>query len=99
MRGRARIAIGLAVIAAVAILVSLDLTHRPALADEGVVAPVVGEIPAPGAVQMIDNLGAVGLGPELTGSRYAVVAGHLVRIDSASGKILSVLRSLPRAPD
>ena len=33
--------------------------------------------------------------PQLPGSVYAVVSGHLVRIQIGSGKILSILRPLP----
>lgn len=57
--------------------------------------PPVGEVPAPEQIQPIENPGEVGLGPELPGSVYAVVSGHLVRIQVGSGKILSVLRPLP----
>lgn len=57
--------------------------------------PTVGEVPAPEQVRQIDKPGAVGLGPQLPGSVYAVVSGHLVRIQIGSGKILSILRPLP----
>ncbi len=69
-----------------------------ALVPQGVTAqqpPIVGEVPAADQVQPIDNPGAVGLGPDLPGSVYAVVSGHLVRIQIGSGKILSILRPLP----
>lgn len=58
--------------------------------------PVVGAVPAAGQVMLIDDLGSYGLGPNLPGNRYAVVGGHLVRIDIATGKILSVLRPVRR---
>ena len=57
--------------------------------------PVVGDLPPPDQTRPVDNPGIYGLGPDLPGSRYAVVSGHLVRLDSASGRILSVLRPVP----
>ncbi|MBM3604567.1 MAG: hypothetical protein FJX25_07355 [Alphaproteobacteria bacterium] len=60
--------------------------------------PVVGDTPAARHVQLIDNPGAYGLGPDLPGNRYATVAGHLVRIDASTGKILSVLRPIVSRP-
>lgn len=66
-----------------------DVLIRPA------VAPVVGDTPPSDQVQLIENVGVFGLGPNLPGSRYAVVAKHLVRIDAQSGQILSILRPLP----
>lgn len=61
--------------------------------------PVVGDTPPPAQVHLIERLGTFGLGPDLPGSRYAVVGRHLVRIDARSGKILSILRPLPGLPD
>lgn len=68
------------------------------LSLEPMAVPVVGDTPQPGQIRLIENFGAFGLGPNLPGSRYAVVAKHLVRIDAASGQILSILRPLP-GPD
>ena len=42
--------------------------------------------------KLIEQPGLYGLGPELPGSRYAVVEGKLVRLDAKSLKILSILR-------
>jgi len=57
--------------------------------------PVIGDVPA--QVTVIGNPGTYGLGSELRGSSYAVVSGHLVRIDRKTGRILSILRPLPQA--
>ncbi|RJE79968.1 hypothetical protein [Paracoccus sp. JM45] len=59
--------------------------------------PVIGDVPAPAQVTVIGNPGTYGLGSELRGSSYAVVSGHLVRIDRKTGRILSILRPLPQA--
>lgn len=58
--------------------------------------PVVGEVPRKGQVRRIGNPGSYGLGGNLAGSFYAIVSGHLVRMDSKSGRIISILRPLPR---
>ncbi|TGN47727.1 hypothetical protein E4L95_19120 [Paracoccus liaowanqingii] len=63
------------------------------------VHPVVGETPLPDQIRLIDNPGRVGLGPGHPGSRFAIVAGHLVRIDAVTGRIQSILRPLPHLPD
>lgn len=68
---------------------------RPGAQAADQAPPVAGDVPPPGQTQLIDNPGIYGLGPGLPGSRYAVVAGYLVRIDTASGKIQSVLRPVP----
>lgn len=56
------------------------------------VAPHVGDLLRPGAFHLISNPGRYGLGPEPAGSRYALIAGLLVRIDMKSLKILSIIR-------
>lgn len=58
--------------------------------------PAIGEIPGKSRVKLIRNPGQFGLGSEISGSSYAVVSGHLVRIDRKSGRILSILRPLPQ---
>ncbi|QBX35227.1 hypothetical protein E4191_11365 [Paracoccus liaowanqingii] len=70
-----------------------------AKAQEPAVYPVVGETPSPDQIRLIDNPGRVGLGPGHPGSRFAIVAGHLVRIDAVTGRIQSILRPLPHLPD
>ncbi|MFD1483304.1 hypothetical protein [Paracoccus nototheniae] len=103
MNSRNVIACGICAVAMIAFTLFTGPVGAPAEAGDHVRAavalPMVGDIPDSTTIQMIDNLGAVGLGPDLPGSRYAVVGGHLVRIEAASGKILSVLRPLPRMPD
>ncbi|TJZ91557.1 hypothetical protein FA743_10665 [Paracoccus gahaiensis] len=58
----------------------------------------MGETPRPDQISPIEDPGTVGLGPGHPGSFYAIVAGHLVRIDAASGRIQSILRPLPAPP-
>lgn len=103
MEGRAIIACALCAVATLATMLPGDPVPAPAaVIDQGAqssAAPLVGAVPDTDTVRMIDNLGNVGLGPELPGSRYAVVGGYLVRLDTSDGKILSVLRPLPRMPD
>lgn len=65
----------------------------PASKPQGVI-PVIGHVPTLQEICAIDNLGAVGLGPDLPDSRYVVVSDHLVRLDIASGQIMSILRPL-----
>lgn len=84
-------------LAAIAVTLPVALGPQPTIATmaEAPPLPVVGDAPPPEQVQVIRNLGAYGLGPELPGSYYAVVAHHLVRIDRATGRIQSILRPLP----
>ncbi|WP_108502841.1 hypothetical protein [Paracoccus indicus] len=58
--------------------------------------PIIGEVPGNGQVRRISNPGSYGLGSEIAGSVYAIVSGHLVRLDKKSGRIISILRPLPR---
>lgn len=51
-----------------------------------------GDVPPRDSIHLIDTPGRYGLGPELPGSYYAIVSDNLVRVDSSSFKILSVLR-------
>lgn len=64
----------------------------PILAQAEGERPAVGDVLKPGQYHLILNPGRYGLGPEPQGSRYAIAAGLLVRIDARSGKILSILR-------
>lgn len=66
---------------------------QPRAEDRAV--PVAGDIPPPGQTRPVENPGIYGLGPDLPGSRYAVVSGHLVRLDRSTGRILSILRPIP----
>lgn len=67
----------------------------PVAAKQAEHRPIIGDIPPRRAVKLIGNPGSFGLGSEIKGSNYAIVMGHLVRIDSKSGRILSILRPLP----
>nr|WP_111297755.1 hypothetical protein [Paracoccus saliphilus] len=74
-------------------------TEATGLSPQPAAIPVVGDTPLPAQVRLIKNLGTFGLGPDLPGSRYAIVGKHLVRIDAESGQILSILRPLPELKD
>lgn len=76
----------------VALAVVVPSWHRGSSARAKTARPQVGDVPAPGSYHVIRQPGRYGLGPELPGSRYALIAGLLVRIDARSGKILSILR-------
>ena len=58
--------------------------------------PIIGEVPRKGQVRRISNPGSYGLGSDVPGSVYAIVSGHLVRLDKKSGRIISILRPLPK---
>ena len=62
-----------------------------AVADS--VPVVAGETPPIDAIYFIKEPGRYGLGPDIPGSRYAIVSGTLVRLDGKTNKILSILRS------
>lgn len=51
-----------------------------------------GDILSPNATKFIDFPGRYGLGTDLPGSRYAIVDGHLVRIDPDTMELQSILR-------
>ena len=57
-----------------------------------------GDLVPAAKAQLISQPGLYGLGPELPGSRYAVVEGRLVRLDAKTYKILSILRQDGAAP-
>lgn len=51
-----------------------------------------GEILSAAEIDFIESPGRYGLGTELRGSRYAIVDGHLVRIDPQTMELQSILR-------
>lgn len=51
-----------------------------------------GHVISSEAIDFIEYPGRYGLGSELPGSRYAIVDGHLVRIDSDTMELQSILR-------
>lgn len=53
---------------------------------------VVGDILDLGTIHIINQPGLYGLGEPPLGNRYAVVDGRLVRIDSETGRLLSIIR-------
>ncbi|MGR3199971.1 MAG: hypothetical protein ACU0HS_01305 [Paracoccus sp. (in: a-proteobacteria)] len=60
---------------------------------------VVGDIASEHQVHMITRPGRYGLSSPPAGDAYAVVAGHIVRLDPTSKRIESVLRPVPRILD
>ncbi|MBC9248235.1 hypothetical protein H4P12_16295 [Paracoccus sp. 11-3] len=63
----------------------------PAAADP--VQVVAGEVPPIDAIYFIEEPGIYGLGREIPGSRYAIISNILVRLDSKTNKVLSILRT------
>lgn len=59
----------------------------------------IGGIVPRDRMHLVTRPGAYGLSNPPAGNGYAIVSGHLVRIDSASGKILSALRRVERILD
>lgn len=53
---------------------------------------VPGEVLPADLVDFIEQPGRYGLGTEPRGSRYAIVQGHLVRVDADTMELQSVLR-------
>ncbi|MFV0291971.1 MAG: hypothetical protein ACK5II_01585 [Paracoccus sp. (in: a-proteobacteria)] len=59
----------------------------------------IGETVAASDLHIVSHPGRYGLGPELPGSRYAVIRNYLVRIDAKSHKVQSVIRKVPEILD
>lgn len=59
----------------------------------------VGDIAPPGQLHRITAPGLYGLSDPPTGDAYGVLDGELVRLDAATGQILSVLFPVPRILD
>lgn len=53
---------------------------------------VVGDILDINRIHIIDQPGLYGLGEPPLGNRYAIIDGRLVRIDSETGRLLSIIR-------
>ncbi|WP_111559074.1 hypothetical protein [Paracoccus sediminilitoris] len=66
-------------------------------AKEAAERPIMGTVPSKGQVQRIRNPGNYGLGNDIAGSIYAIVSGHLVRLDAKTGRIISILRPVPKS--
>lgn len=71
----------------------------PAMADEVAGLPAVGGILNPDNLHVVTLPGRYGLGSDLPGSQYGVVAGHLVRFDPLTHRTLSILRRAPQVMD
>lgn len=59
----------------------------------------VGDVVDPGSVHLVTRPGAYGLSTPPAGDRYAIVDGRLVRMDPATGRILSILRLIDAVLD
>ncbi|MDO5632841.1 MAG: hypothetical protein Q4G22_13540 [Paracoccus sp. (in: a-proteobacteria)] len=67
----------------------------PACAPSGQAQPngiQVGDVLNLGSIHIVAHPGRYGLGLPPSGDDYAIVNGRLIRIDSESGKVLSILR-------
>ncbi len=60
---------------------------------------IPGDILQPEQIDFIEYPGRYGLGSELRGSRYAIVDGHLVRINPETMELQSILRKDSVASD
>lgn len=63
-----------------------------AVADQGDARPAVGDLVAPSDLHHVTAPGRYGLGPHLSGSRYGIASGHLIRFNPETGQVQSVLR-------
>ncbi|WBU63378.1 hypothetical protein [Paracoccus aerodenitrificans] len=59
----------------------------------------IGEVVANDQLHIISHPGRYGLGPELPGSNYAVFNNYLIRVDSQSGQVQSVIREVNKILD
>lgn len=59
----------------------------------------IGDTVSRDRMHLVTRPGAYGLSTPPAGNGYAIVSGHLVRIDTASGKILSALRRVENILD
>lgn len=61
--------------------------------------PPVGQRADPLGTHLVTMPGRYGLSKAPDGQGFAIVAGHLVRIDAQDGRVLSVLRPAPQVLD
>lgn len=77
--------------------------RMPSCAPEGLVAQLpavqVGQYVDLGKAHLISHPGRYGLSDAPDGNRYAVVDQRLVRVDAASGQVLSILRMVDAVLD
>jgi len=59
----------------------------------------VGDTVPPARLHIVTYPGLYGLGPDLPGSKYAVVDGYLLRVDPESRKVQSVIRRVDAIRD
>lgn len=74
------------------------MTAQTMAHDTGAV-PLTGTAFSPEDLHIVTSPGRYGLGPDLPGSQYGVVAGHLIRFDPQTHRTLSVLRREARLMD
>lgn len=61
--------------------------------------PPIGQTVPADSVHRVTMPGRYGLAGPPDGQEFAIIAGHLVRIDAADRRVLSVLRPVPRLLD
>ena len=54
----------------------------------------IGEVVPEAKLHIVSHPGRYGLGPELPGSTYAVFERHLIRVDTDTGRVQSVIREV-----
>ncbi|MFD1795426.1 hypothetical protein FQV27_05390 [Paracoccus aurantiacus] len=89
-------------LAAAAALLGASLIGNATLGDElhkSAGKVTVGEAVEADEIHLISHPGRYGLGPDLSGSRYAIVSGMLVRINPKTLKVQSVIRRVEKILD
>jgi hypothetical protein len=90
--------ITVAFLVAVSLWSVLRFNDNAALSNEAMILPQapaavrVGDRVAPEDVHPIIHPGRYGLGPHLSGSRYGIVGGQLIRFDPTTYQVQSILR-------
>lgn len=74
------------------------LPNRPVVAQNAT-AIEIGQTVSAERLHIVTEPGRYGLGPEIPGSRYAVIGKILVRIDAKTGVIQSIIREVDRIRD
>ncbi|MBU2959034.1 hypothetical protein Q4511_08735 [Paracoccus sp. 1_MG-2023] len=95
-----RIVVVLVLAAILAVGIGQRHFSRPAVAQvttPQTQLPHVGDTPSADQLTIITDPGRYGVATAPRNSHYAVHMGHLVRLNDA-GKIISILRPLPKAP-
>ena len=65
----------------------------------GPALPAIGQPADPALLHRVTMPGRYGLSQPPAGQDFAIIAGHLVRVDAVDGRVLSVLRPVPQVLD